>query len=263
MRIDPAAGVIETVHGTLIADLVVGADGIWSRTRAALFPAHPPPAYVGLTAWRALTPAGGVEVEAGETWGRGGQLVGLAPVRSQEGDLVYIYATDKAPAGERSGDECAQLQRRFAGWHEPIPQILDALDGEQILRNDLFALRSPLPAMHGGRTVLVGDAAHPMTPHLGQGGCQAIEDAVVLAQTVKPGVPTEGELQAYTTARLARTSRIAKQSLRYGQASLVGRPTAVFVRNAAIRAAAVSPRLSLRALDDVMRWEPPQRRLTP
>jgi 2-polyprenyl-6-methoxyphenol hydroxylase-like FAD-dependent oxidoreductase len=198
-----------------------------------------------------------VQIDAGETWGRGGQIVGLAPVRAQQGDdLVYIYATDKTPPGQPFADEKEELQRRFAAWHEPIPQILEGLDGSAIIRNDLYSLRSPLPAMHGGCTVVMGDAAHPMTPHLGQGGCQAIEDAVVLAEIVESGVPTETELEAYTAARLARTSRITKQSLRYGQASLVGMPVAAFLRNAAIRAAAVSPQLSLRLLDDVMRWRP-------
>jgi 2-polyprenyl-6-methoxyphenol hydroxylase-like FAD-dependent oxidoreductase len=260
LQVDPLSGAVETTNGSLTADLIVGADGIWSRTRTALFPAHPRPAYTGLTAWRAVAVAPGVPIDAGETWGRGGQIVGVAPVRARQGDdLVYIYATDKTPPGQRSPDEKEELRRRFAAWHQPIPQILESLDRSAILRNDLYSLRSPLPAMHRGRTVVMGDAAHPMTPHLGQGGCQAIEDAVVLAETVTPGVPTEANLEAYTAARLARTSRITKQSLRYGQASLVGMPVAAFLRNATIRAAAVSPQLSLRLLDDVMRWRPDSR----
>ena len=72
------------------------------------------------------------------------------------------------------------LSRLFRGWHKPIEALIAAAPENSILRNDIHDL-NPLPHFFRGRVGLLGDAAHPMTPNLGQGACQAIEDAVVLA----------------------------------------------------------------------------------
>jgi len=76
-----------------------------------------------------------------------------------------------------------------------------------VLHDDVYWMAESLPAYHRGRVAILGDAAHAMTPHLGQGACQAIEDAVVLASVAAPGTPAETapDLAAYTTARLSRT----------------------------------------------------------
>ncbi|MFD2349361.1 FAD-dependent monooxygenase [Nonomuraea ferruginea] len=116
---------------------------------------------------------------------------------------MYFYATDVAPAGGAAGDERAELVRRFGGWHEPIPELLRTADPAHVLRNDLYYLREPLPAMHAGRVALVGDAAHAMTPHLGQGACQSIEDAVVLAHLAggRPGRLHRGQAEPHRRDR--------------------------------------------------------------
>ncbi|GLW12312.1 monooxygenase [Microtetraspora sp. NBRC 13810] len=247
--VDAGTGVVTTAAGEVEADLVVAADGIHSATRRALFPAHPGPVHTGVTSWRLVVPRQDVPVMTSETWGRG-LVFGVVPL---SGDLVYCYAT--APAGQSApSGEKDELLRLFGGWHAPIPRLLAAADPAQVLRHDVLSLDEPLPAFHRGRVVLLGDAAHAMTPNLGQGACQAIEDAVVLAHLA--GAP--GRQAAYTAARLPRTTTIVRRSRRIARATTLRNPLAVRLRD---RAMAIGGRLDanllLRHMDDVLGWTPP------
>ncbi|GGX67679.1 hypothetical protein GCM10010515_39010 [Streptomyces fructofermentans] len=174
---------VATPGGELEAELVVGADGLRSAVRPVLFPAHPGPVYSGFTTWRIVVPVPGVPFAAHETWGRG-RIWGTHPMKDGR---VYAYAAARVPAGGRAADdELAELVRLFGDWHEPVPDVLAAARPEDVLRHDVHHIAEPLPAFHAGRVALVGDAAHAMPPTLGQGGNQAIEDAIVLAHHVDP-----------------------------------------------------------------------------
>ena len=129
-------------------------------------------------------------------------------------ERLYCYATADATAGVVTEDDKAELVRLFGGWHDPIPQIVAGLEEGQILRQDIEELGSPLPAFHGGRVVLIGDAAHAMTPELGQGGCLAIEDGVVMGSVLadEPSIPAA--LQRFSALRLPRTTAVALRSRR-------------------------------------------------
>jgi len=254
-------GHVVTTAGELDADLVVAADGINSIVRGALFPAHPGLRYAGFTTWRLLTPEvppGREPVPMAETWGRG-SVFGVMPLADGR---VYCYAAAPAAQGARSPDgELAELTRRFGGWHEPIPWLLATAAPGGVLRHDVAELAAPLPALHGGRLALLGDAAHPMTPNLGQGACQALEDAAVLAR-LAAGVPDGSRVSAmlatYTSLRLARTATVVRLSRRMGRAALWTSLPAVALRDGAVLAIGkLAPAALLRGLAAVYDWRPP------
>ncbi|GAA3230334.1 FAD-dependent monooxygenase [Nonomuraea helvata] len=247
--VDAARGVVRTGDGDLEADLIVAADGIHSKTRQALFPEHPGPAYSGVTAWRGLIPRGDLNIQSSESWGKG-LVFGISLLAD---DLVYVYATDVLPAGTALGNELEELVRRFGDWHEPIPALLRAADPAKIIRNDIHHLSTPLPAYHKGKVALVGDAAHAMPPNLGQGACQAIEDAITLAYFA------DGDLAAYTAARLQRTTKVVRRSMSMSRMTQIRNPVAVWLRDTALSLATrLNPNLMLRSMDDVLGWRPPR-----
>ncbi|MFJ3925194.1 FAD-dependent monooxygenase [Streptomyces sp. NPDC090022] len=263
--------VITEAGPELSADLVVAADGINSPLRRAYFPGHPGLHYIGETAWRALVEAPDLRIQAmSETWGRG-ERFGVTPL--SDGRL-YLYATAVVPAGTRSADPRAELSDRFGAWHDPIPALLERvrrLDPADVLQNDLYDLAAPLPRLHHGRIVWLGDAAHAMAPNLGQGGCQAIEDAAVLAHLLPAGDGADGgdttdgaadsygaadsdgvpaALAAYTAARRDRTDAVRARARRVGRlGGAVRNPLAAAARDLAVRA--IPDRLALRGMDDL------------
>ncbi|MFD0279235.1 FAD-dependent monooxygenase [Kitasatospora sp. NPDC127111] len=259
----PAApAVVRTADGEQAAGLVVAADGIRSASRGLLFPHHPGPRYSGFTTWRTIVPTPGrYPAAAGEVWGRG-RLAGIVPLA---GDRVYVYGAALAPAGARAadGDEKAELLRRYGTWCAPVPELLAAADPARVLRHDVWELADPLPAYHRGRVALLGDAAHAMCPFQGQGACQAIEDAVVLAAGVGPGADPAAGLPGYTAARLPRTTSIVTGSRRVG--ALVARrsPVAALLRDTALAVAGLLPdRVLLSRADATYNWHPPTPRHT-
>jgi 2-polyprenyl-6-methoxyphenol hydroxylase-like FAD-dependent oxidoreductase len=241
---------VGTPDGELEADLVVAADGIHSSVRRVLFPDHPGPVYSGFTTWRVVIPLPGVAFASHETWGRG-RIWGTHPLKDGR---VYAYAAALAPAGRRApgDDERAELLRLYGDWHDPVPAVLAAARPGDVLRHDVHHITEPLPAYHRGRVALVGDAAHAMPPTLGQGGNQAIEDAITLAHHA-------GDLPAYTAARLPRTTAIARQAVRVARVNMMTGRLRTAVRDHVIAALSkAGPALFLRSFDGIADWRPPQ-----
>jgi 2-polyprenyl-6-methoxyphenol hydroxylase-like FAD-dependent oxidoreductase len=235
------------------ADLVVVADGVHSRMRAQLFPDHPGAVYAGTTVVRGVTSAPvQTEVDIDQTWGRGAEF---GSTRLLDGRVEW-HAAYNAAEGVRHDDLLPEMARRFGRWHAPIPALLAATEPGAVLHHDVYELWTPLPAYVADRVVLVGDAAHAMTPHLGQGASQALEDAVCLAAYLGSEATMDAALIRYDRERRPRTQAVvgaARQTGRIGQ-QLQGR-FAVALRNAGIRITPSSA--AVKAMVKYALWEPP------
>jgi 2-polyprenyl-6-methoxyphenol hydroxylase-like FAD-dependent oxidoreductase len=129
----------------------------------------------------------------------------------------------------------AELVDRFATFPDPIPAILRQTPPGEILRTDLYDLPK-LDRWWQGRTVLLGDAAHAMTPNLGQGGAQAIEDAYCLAGHLATAPTIEEGSRAYQQSRLSRVRWVSQTAWRLGQAAHLTNPMLRWLRDLALRA---------------------------
>jgi 2-polyprenyl-6-methoxyphenol hydroxylase-like FAD-dependent oxidoreductase len=250
---DGASVTFETPAGpvTAEADLVVVADGVHSQLRRRLAPGYPGPAYAGYTVWRGLVPAGrapDVGAVLAETWGRAARF-GIAQI-SHSGQ-VYWFACESMPEGATPHHDAAD---RFQHWHPPIPQLLAATPAESVLRHDVYYLKTPLPTYAYGRVVLLGDAAHAVTPDIGQGACLAVEDAVVLADALdRNGV--EEALAAYDVIRRPRTQELVKTSGRLAHVLQLRNPVLAGIRDTLARA--LPTPVFARFAGGAFSWTPP------
>ena len=197
-------------------DLLIGADGVHSAAREQLV-GDGEPKYAGYSAWRAIAGFQHDALPAGTAcfaWGRGSQ-VGIFPIGRGR---VYWFATANAPegAGGAGGGPKRELMERFRGWYAPIQEAIESTAESAVLRNDIYD-REPVERWGQGRVTLLGDAAHPTTPNLGQGACLAIEDAIVLAACLEESGGMAAALRAYEAKRKHRTAAVTRLSRRLGR----------------------------------------------
>ncbi len=216
-------------------DLVVGADGIGSQVRAMAF-GHVPTRYSGYTCWRFVVEAGFhyEPADAIEMWGRGRRF-GIVPIG---GNRVYAFACYNAPAHapHLAAVGLDEFREIFAGFKGLAPQVIGALSSQQqLIHNDIEDLR--MGDWHIGRVVLLGDAAHAMTPNMGQGGAMAIEDAFVLADSLNGAGNLAEAMRGYLGKRRKRVDSILEKSYRIGRVAQLESPLACFLRDRAMRLA--------------------------
>src|SRR5215831_18651208 len=217
------------------ADLLIAADGLHSRAREQLLNDGPPTPR-GYLAWRGVaphTPRCLQPTTAFEVLGRG-QRFGIGPLgfgkvgwwaslNNRAGDARRKTDTAKLDSEDPATNR-EQLLQLFAGWCDPIDELIRATALTSIVRNPIFD-RAAVNRWGEGSMTLLGDAIHPITPNLGQGGCLAIEDAAVLARCLDkyvnhalPGQDSavQPALQRFAALRSARTAAIARISRTYG-----------------------------------------------
>ncbi len=199
-------------------DLLVGADGIHSSIRAALW-GKQAPQFTGNVAWRALVPAqrmppGLIRPMSTVWWGPGKHFVHYYVRRGELINCVCVVEKSgwEVESWTERGDY-SELKADFAGWHEDIQQLIDHADKEALFKWALFD-RAPMSRWGQGRVTLLGDACHPTLPFMAQGAAMAIEDAAVLTGCLANAQDIPAALQRYEDLRRARTAGIQNGSRR-------------------------------------------------
>ena len=252
------------------ADLVVAADGIDSPVRRALAP-EAAAVGSGFAAWQAVIPGfrapslTGDRAFGGETLGAGYRFVAipLGERAAGRGGIYWVATAAGAARPESPATQLALLRRWFAGWHAPVGELLAATNPEDLVPQEVRELR-PLPKAYGftsgpGGVVLLGDAAHAMPHHLGQGACLAFEDAATLRSLVagaKPGPELTAAVEAYSRARRPRTNSVVRQTRRMSAVVQARGRLALRARDAALNR--LRPRLLGHAHGLAADWSPPE-----
>ena len=243
-----------SAHGmTFTTDLIVGADGGNSAVRATAADARLP-RVLGYAGWRGLVnqlPIGWESGRITESWGDGGRF-GIAPVAAGR---TYWYATENSPAGWTIPVEKrkAHLMNRFQNSHVPVCDLIAATNDGDILLSPISEHRT-LRSWHRESVTLLGDAAHLMSPNLGQGAAMALEDAWVLAECLRVHGCGGTALLRYEQLRKRRTSLIVWLSRQIGRLIQIEHPAMTMARDAALRltpdclgAGALAPVFNFRA----------------
>jgi 2-polyprenyl-6-methoxyphenol hydroxylase-like FAD-dependent oxidoreductase len=209
---------------------LIGADGIHSTIRGPLL-GKSAPRYAGYTAWRGIAQVQHFDLPKDVAFfalGPGTQI-GLfycGPGR------IYWFVTKNAPAGSLlpPGRHKEELLRTFRGWPSLVAAVIEATDESAIFQNDIID-RPPIWPWGHGRVTLLGDAVHPTTPNLGQGACQALEDAIILADSLRRAATVEDGLRDYEQRRRERTALVTNQSWSLGKVFQFENPLAIWFRD--------------------------------
>ncbi|HEX8346976.1 MAG TPA: NAD(P)/FAD-dependent oxidoreductase [Actinoplanes sp.] len=256
-------------HAWYEADLLVAADGIDSPVRRRLAP-EAMAVGSGFAAWQAVIPGYRVppmpadQAVGGETLGAGYRFVSmpLGERAAGRGGVYWVATAAGAARPESPATQLALLRRWFAAWHPPVGDLLAATRPEELVPQEVRELR-PLPRAYGFRSgpggiVLLGDAAHAMPHHLGQGACLAFEDAATLRSLVadaEPGAPLCAAVEAYSRARRPRTTSVVRQTRRMSAVVQARGRLALRARDAAL--GSLRPRLLGHLGATTADWQPP------
>lgn len=202
-------------------ELVIGADGLYSKVREALFPKAPRPRYSGQAVWRAVLPRP-AEIETATMWMGPRVKPGVNPVSKTE---MYLFVTEPRPTNEHVDPATFvdQLRALLVDFPSPLLQSIRAGIGadSQIVFRPLEGLLMPQP-WSSGRVVLIGDTVHATTPHLASGACIGIEDALVLAEELGRSADVAAALRAFEARRWERCRMVVENSARLGEIEVAG-----------------------------------------
>lgn len=214
------------------ARYLVAADGIHSAVRKKIMP-KAVLRYAGYTCWRAVIDASSFNLnETSETWGTARRF-GLVPMKNNQ---LYWFACMNAPVQNSRMKHFTKedLLEQFSNFHYPIPQVIKATRNEQLIWNDIIDLK-PVSQYAFDKILLIGDAAHATTPNLGQGACQAIEDAVILADELLQHVDVTQAFRSFERRRIKRTREIVNASWKIGSVAQLESNFLASIRNFILR----------------------------
>lgn len=221
------------------ADYLVVADGINSDLRSKIVPDQVK-RYAGYTCWRGVVEdAGSLAEGASETWDTAGRF-GIVPLTDGK---IYWFACVKSTADNLifNSFNARDLANHFKKFHQPIPEILSRASKHPLIHNDIYDL-APLGHYAFGNILLIGDAAHATTPNMGQGACQAIEDAATLLSGLKQDQPLEKVFTEFEKKRMERTQYVIRQSRLIGKIAQTDNPLLAKLRNTLLRISPASSR---------------------
>lgn len=215
-------------------DFLVAADGIHSPIRKQLLNKNLY-RYAGYTCWRGVVSGESipfVTTEFFETWGSNGRF-GLVPLPN---DQLYWYALINAKERDPNYAKYTpqELAKHFTNYHEPVARIINETKPEQMLHRDIVDIH-PMEQFFIGRTVFIGDAAHAITPNMGQGACQAIEDANILAECMVRNMPIDQVFTKYDNHRQERIQALSRQCWQLGKIAQLENGLAVAFRNTILK----------------------------
>jgi 2-polyprenyl-6-methoxyphenol hydroxylase-like FAD-dependent oxidoreductase len=196
-------------------DLVVGADGLSSRVRELVFPDAPKPYYTGQGCWRAVLPRP-PEIDSMCTYMAQYHKAGVNPISQDE---MYLYLLQHVPDNRRMPEErwpellAAEL-KEFGGL---IGEIRDGLGPSSRINYRPLEYLLLDPPWYRGRVLLIGDAAHATTPHMGYGAGLAVEDAIVLTEFLAQDLTVEEALSRFMERRFERCRIVVEGSARLGE----------------------------------------------
>lgn len=214
------------------ANYIIVAEGIHSATRQQFLP-RSVKRYSGYTCWRGVANIPGLKIhEATETWGKNGRF-GIVPLG---GGKIYWFAVKNASRNDQNMRtlKSQDLLQIFKGYHDPIISIIRSTPDDQILWSDICDLK-PVDKYAFGNIVMIGDAAHATTPNLGQGACQAIEDAVILAKCLTENSIVQEAFAVFEKQRIKRTHFVVNQSWRMGKVAQLENEALIGIRNCIFR----------------------------
>lgn len=230
-------------------DLVVGCDGVRSKTRSMAF-GHVPLSYSGMTGWSFWVKSGIMKTaQIAEYWGTG-KFLGIWPTRGRLSVFTCVRSPEGVPDPVES--RLTRIEEHFKGFGGAVPDILAGLDDpKEIYHNDYNDLR--MDQWYRGRVVLVGDAAHAVLPTAGGGVSMAIESAAVLADelTRADSKYIGYALESYVSRRRTRVNRIQDQSRMMGRFALADSRLVSSIRNFVLRF--YSNRLHMKYWDNMLR----------
>ncbi len=233
LTIQDNQGVISFEDGnTYSFDLVIGADGIHSKVREALF-GSTPYRYAKQVCWRGIaktTTMTDYNHSLNELWGNGKRF-GFVRIKD---DSIYWFALDQYKSDYVEEFKNTSIKHLFSNFHPVAKTLIDSTPETQIIKNSIVDFE-PLKMWYHKNICLVGDAAHATTPNMGQGACQAIESSYVLSDCISKYNSLEDAFKNYQTIRKEKATMVIKQSWQLGQVAQWKHPIAIWLRNVLLK----------------------------